>query len=52
MTPQEILRVATEVDADLIVMGTRGLTDWSGLLLGSVAHKVLHMAECPVLLVR
>jgi Universal stress protein UspA and related nucleotide-binding proteins len=49
---QEILRFAKETNADLIVMGTRGLTDWSGLLLGSVAHKVLHMADCPVLLVR
>ncbi len=50
--PQEILRVAKEADASLIVMGTRGLTDWQGLLLGSVAHKVVHHAMCPVLLVR
>lgn len=47
-----ILDLAKEEGAELIVMGTRGLTDWSGLLLGSVSHKVLHMAECPVLLVR
>ena len=52
LAPQEILSVAEEIDAQLIVMGTRGLTDWAGLLLGSVAHKVVHHATCPVLLVR
>ena len=52
LAPQEILRVAKDIDAQLIVMGTRGLTDWAGLLLGSVAHKVVHHATCPVLLVR
>lgn len=52
LVAREILAVAKEADADFIVMGTRGLTDWKGLLLGSVAHKVLHHAACPVLLVR
>ncbi|HEX2240177.1 MAG TPA: universal stress protein [Actinomycetota bacterium] len=33
-------------------MGTRGLSDLAGLLIGSVAHKVIHRAECPVMLVR
>jgi nucleotide-binding universal stress UspA family protein len=33
-------------------MGTRGLSDFSGLLVGSVAHKVIHHADCPVLVVR
>lgn len=50
--PQEILHVAADIDADLIVVGSRGLTDWQGLLLGSVAHKVIHHATCPVLVVR
>jgi nucleotide-binding universal stress UspA family protein len=40
------------VNADLIIIGSRGLTDWQGLLLGSVAHKVIHHATCPVLVVR
>jgi nucleotide-binding universal stress UspA family protein len=52
LAAQEILNAAKDTDAQLIVMGTRGLTDWSGLLVGSVAHKVLHLAPCPVLLVR
>jgi nucleotide-binding universal stress UspA family protein len=33
-------------------MGTRGLSDWGRLLMGSVAHKVVHLAEVPVLVVR
>lgn len=37
---------------DMIVMGSRGCTDLEGLILGSVAHKVLHSAECPVLIVK
>jgi nucleotide-binding universal stress UspA family protein len=48
----QILDEAKDVGAGLIVMGTRGLSDLSGLLLGSVAHKVLHLAECPVLITR
>lgn len=47
-----ILDAAKTFDADLIVLGTRGLSDFAGLLLGSVAHKVIHHAECPVLVVR
>ncbi|MGI8708794.1 MAG: universal stress protein [Actinomycetota bacterium] len=37
---------------DLIVMGSRGLSDIAGMFLGSVTHKVLHLAECPVLIAR
>ncbi|HEX6580905.1 MAG TPA: universal stress protein [Actinomycetota bacterium] len=47
-----ILDAAKTFDANLIVLGTRGLSDFAGLLLGSVAHKVIHHAECPVLVVR
>jgi hypothetical protein len=31
---------------------SRGLSDFSALLLGSVTHKVIHLAECPVLVIR
>lgn len=51
-TPRVILDVARGEGVDLIVMGTRGLSDWGRLLLGSVTHKVVHLAECPVLVVR
>jgi nucleotide-binding universal stress UspA family protein len=51
-TPEHIIEVAKESRADLIVMGTRGMTEWKSLLLGGVAQKVVHHAACPVLLVR
>ena len=48
---KEILSVANEEDANIIVMGRRGLGDLAGLLLGSVSHKVTHLAECACLTV-
>ena len=51
-TAGTILDVAKEEAAGLIVMGTRGLSDWDRLLIGSVAHKVVHLADVPVLIVR
>jgi len=49
---EAILNVAQTREADLIVMGTRGLGSLRGLLLGSVSNKVIQQAPCPVLLVR
>jgi nucleotide-binding universal stress UspA family protein len=51
-TPEKIVEIARESEADLIVIGTRGMTEWRSLLLGGVANKVVHHAHCPVLLVR
>ena len=45
----EIARIET---CEMIVMGSRGRSDLKGLLLGSVTHRVLHQATCPVLVVR
>lgn len=39
-------------DADLIVVGSRGLNPIQRILLGSVSSKVVHRAECDVLVVR
>ena len=47
-----ILDRAASVGADLVVMGTRGLSELKGLLLGSVSHKVLQLAECPCLTIK
>ncbi|HEX5951308.1 MAG TPA: universal stress protein [Actinomycetota bacterium] len=51
-TPRAILDIARDEGVGMIVMGTRGLSDWGRLLMGSVAHKVVHLAEVPVLVVR
>jgi nucleotide-binding universal stress UspA family protein len=49
---EAILDVAEARQADLIIMGTRGLGTLQGMLLGSVSHKIMHHASCPVLLIR
>jgi nucleotide-binding universal stress UspA family protein len=49
---REIIDDAKEHDVGLIVMGSRGLTDLSGLILGSTAHKVIHLTDRQVLVVR
>jgi nucleotide-binding universal stress UspA family protein len=47
-----ILKVASEQDADVIVMGTHGRTGLKRLLMGSVAEEVSRRASCPVVMVR
>lgn len=42
----EIVKCAAENASDCIVIGSRGLGDFGGLLLGSVSHKVNHSAPC------
>ncbi len=49
---REIAQLAVDLLADLIVVGTHGRTGISRLLLGSVAHAVVTLAPCPVLVVR
>jgi len=46
---QVIVQAAEQHGAGLIVMGSRGRTDLTSLLLGSVAHRVLHLTDRPVL---
>lgn len=47
-----IVAVAEAEGCDLIVMGSRGLSDFSGMVMGSVSHRVLRHAVMPVLIVR
>jgi nucleotide-binding universal stress UspA family protein len=47
----EIIKTVHERDADLIVVGSHGHSLLGGLLLGSVAYRLLHVAPCPVLVV-
>lgn len=49
---KEILDVAREIGADMIVLGSHGRGAMGRLLIGSVSEAVLHGAECPVLVVR
>ena len=49
---QEIIGLARELDADLIVLSTRGHSGLKHLLLGSTAERVVRSAPCPVLVVR
>ena len=48
----EILKTAGSSSADLIVMGSRGLTGFKELVLGSVSSAVVHRAKVPVLTVK
>ena len=47
-----IVEAARDHGAGVIVLGSRGRGDLSALLLGSVAHQVIHLADRPVLVVR
>ena len=51
--PAEVIaKLAGEIGCDLIVMGSHGRSGVRGLVMGSVATRVLHLAACPVLLVK
>ena len=50
-TAEEILAEAHDENAWMIVMGTRGRSEVTSFLLGSVAHKVIHLSDIPVMVV-
>ncbi len=47
-----IALIAREFSADLVVVGSRGLSDWQSMFKHSVSHQVLSAVDCPVLVVR
>jgi len=47
----KIAEIAGEAKADAIVIASRGESALKGMLLGSVAHKLLHVSPCPVLVI-
>ena len=49
---EAIIHLAEDIDADLIVIGSRGLGGLRRALMGSVADSVVRHAHCPVLVVR
>ena len=49
---EAILAAASSRQADLVIMGTRGLGTIEGVLFGSVSRKVTQQAHCPVMLIR
>jgi len=49
---EELLRTAVDEKVDLIVLGSRGLSQVRAFFLGSVSDKVSHHAKCPTLIVR
>ncbi len=51
-TAKTIKSIAESEGCDLIVMGSKGKSDLEGLVVGSVTHKVLHLAPCPVLIIK
>jgi nucleotide-binding universal stress UspA family protein len=48
----EIVKYANEKDADLIVIGSRGLSNLKELFLGSCSHYVVQKATCPVFIIK
>lgn len=48
---ENILAEAEKIEADMIIVGRRGLGTYAELLLGSVSRKVVHLAKVPVLVV-
>jgi nucleotide-binding universal stress UspA family protein len=47
----EINNEARDFGADLIIMGSRGLTDFEGLFVGSTSHRLMHVTDLPVMVI-
>ena len=52
LVPDAIAATARQIGADLVVIGSRGLSSWQSILHQSVSHKVMAAVDCPVLVIR
>ncbi|HEU4895744.1 MAG TPA: universal stress protein [Acidimicrobiia bacterium] len=50
--PDVLVDYASQVDAELLVVGTRGRGEIASLILGSTSHRAIHLAGCDVLVVK
>lgn len=50
--PDVLVEYASQVDAELLVVGTRGRGEFASLILGSTSHRAIHLASCDVLVVK
>jgi nucleotide-binding universal stress UspA family protein len=50
--PDSLIRYADDVEASLLVVGTRGRGDFASLVLGSTSHRAIHLSECDVLVIK
>lgn len=48
----EIVTLAEEAGVEMLFVGSRGVSDLAGLFLGSVSHKVMHLAPCTCVAVK
>jgi nucleotide-binding universal stress UspA family protein len=50
--PDTLVDYASDINASLLVVGTRGRGDFASLILGSTSHRAIHLAQCDVLVVK
>jgi len=50
--PDTLVQYASEVEASLLVVGTRGRGELASLILGSTSHRAIQLSECDVLVVK
>lgn len=50
--PDTLVQYASDVDASLLVVGTRGRGELASLILGSTSHRAIQLSECDVLVVK
>lgn len=50
--PDTLVDYVSDIDASLLVVGTRGRGDFASLILGSTSHRAIQLAQCDVLVVK